>query len=258
MLPRPWDNALLRSDLGFTAAELEAARDGETALNGATDSGSANVLRAALLWRPLPYPGGRHPRRGFRDGARDPRRETKLLFGIPDLPGYLVLDLPEAIWSDEELILLAHRHVPTRWDRRGEQEAFTPWRISRDGARAANDHHLPDGSTVSAEATRSSDSQIDLLLRVSNGSDREFVNVWAQTCLILAWTEQQPHERQEVDLSVDTASLRLRDGRRLEFIWERTHRTWQNPPVPCMHSDPFLGSCAPGDSVTVHGSLTLE
>lgn len=258
MLPRPWDDEFLHRDLGFSAVEVEAARNGETASAGPAKPRFSRVLAEELSWRPLPYPGGRHPRLGFRDGAVNPRRETKLLVGIPDLPGYLVLDLPEAIWSDEELILLAHEHVPTRWDRHGEREEFGPWRISDDALTAANDHLLPDGSIVSAEAARSSDSRIDLMLRISNGTDREFTNVWAQTCLIVARTDLPPDEQPDVDLSGDTATLRLRDGRRLDLTWERVQRTWQNPPVPCMHSDPFLGSCAPGDSVAVHGSLTLR
>ena len=48
----------------------------------------------------LPYPGGRHPRIGFLDGAIDPQRETKVSAFAPwKGGGYAVLDIPEAIWS---------------------------------------------------------------------------------------------------------------------------------------------------------------
>src|SRR5947209_2956776 len=46
----------------------------------------------------LPYPGGRHPRIGFLDGAVDPQRETKASLFTPwDPASYVVVDLPEAL-----------------------------------------------------------------------------------------------------------------------------------------------------------------
>ena len=71
----------------------------------------------------LPYPGGRHPRIGFRDGAIRPQRETKASVFAPWADGgYAVADVPEAVWfeptpSKPELLYLAHTHVPTTWDR---------------------------------------------------------------------------------------------------------------------------------------------
>jgi len=257
MLPHPWDDETLRAALGFTDAEIEAAHRNETALDGAPGSVSAGCLPAPSSWQPLPYPGGRHPRSGFLEGAFDPQRETKLLFGVPDMGGYLVLDLPEAIWSDEQLIFLAHTHLPTVWDRNGERHTFTPWNISLDGRTAANSHVLPDGTTVSAEATRSSDSRIDLLLSIVNRSDHDLTDVWAQTCLMLAQADLGSTDT-EIVLSSDIAALRLSERMQLEFAWEKVKRTWQNPPVPCMHNDPFLGSCRPGDTLTVRGSLALR
>ena len=62
----------------------------------------------------LPYPGGRHPRIGFLDGAIRPQRETKLSVFTPwDPTAYVVLDVPEAIRRDDEkshglLYLCAH------------------------------------------------------------------------------------------------------------------------------------------------------
>ncbi|MCP4261346.1 MAG: hypothetical protein GY774_28175 [Planctomycetes bacterium] len=46
----------------------------------------------------LPYPGGRHPRIGFLEGAIEPQRETKFSVFTPwDKNSYVVVDLPEAI-----------------------------------------------------------------------------------------------------------------------------------------------------------------
>ena len=70
----------------------------------------------------LPYPGGRHPRIGFLDGAIRPQRETKLSVFTPwDPTAYVVLDVPEAIRRDDEkshgLLYLAHTHAETMWTR---------------------------------------------------------------------------------------------------------------------------------------------
>src|SRR4029450_3863677 len=72
----------------------------------------------------LPYPGGRHPRIGFLDGAIRPQRETKFSAFLPwDLSQYVVVDVPEAIWikrgKDRELLYLAHTDVLTIWTRQG-------------------------------------------------------------------------------------------------------------------------------------------
>src|SRR5262249_11752718 len=68
----------------------------------------------------LPYPGGRHPRVGFLDGAICPQRETKVSVFTPwDPSSYVVVDVPEAIFSNLGLLYLAHTHVPTIWTRQG-------------------------------------------------------------------------------------------------------------------------------------------
>ena len=65
----------------------------------------------------LPYPGGRHPRIGFLEGAVNPQRETKISVFTPwDDSSYVVVDLPEAIFSNLGLTYLAHTHIPTIFD----------------------------------------------------------------------------------------------------------------------------------------------
>ncbi len=82
----------------------------------------------------LPYPGGRHPRIGFLEGAIEPQRETKISVFTPwDPASYVVVDVPEAIWSNLGLTYLAHTHVPTIWD---EQQITLPrleWQVSQAG-----------------------------------------------------------------------------------------------------------------------------
>ena len=97
----------------------------------------------------LPYPGGRHPRIGFLDGAIRPQRETKLSVFTPwDPTAYVVLDLPEAIRRDDEkshgLLYLAHTHADTMWTRQHIPLAPQEWQQSADGV-LVSERHLPNG-----------------------------------------------------------------------------------------------------------------
>jgi predicted amidohydrolase len=81
-----------------------------------TDQTAPPRASAAPL-RVLPYPGGRHPRLGFLEGAVMPQRETKVSVFTPwDPSAYVVVDVPEAIFSSLGLTYLAHTHIPTIWD----------------------------------------------------------------------------------------------------------------------------------------------
>src|SRR5262245_26367655 len=88
----------------------------------------------------LPFPGGRHPRIGFRDGAIRPQRETKASVFAPWADGgYVVADVPEAVWFEPaakkpELLYLAHTHVPTTWDRRNVTLDPLEWTRKADGS----------------------------------------------------------------------------------------------------------------------------
>ena len=62
---------------------------------------------------------GRHPRIGFLDGAIRPQRETKISVFTPwDPHSYVVVDVPEAIWSNLGLTYLAHTHIDTVWTKK--------------------------------------------------------------------------------------------------------------------------------------------
>ena len=78
--------------LGLTADEVNAA---------AKRLGITTDLPNGPRPRVLPYPGGRHPRIGFLDGAIRPQRETKVSLFAPWADGgYAVADVPEAVWHD--------------------------------------------------------------------------------------------------------------------------------------------------------------
>ena len=79
--------------LGLTADEVTAA-----AKRLGIDGPAPRPTTRPLV---LPYPGGRHPRIGFLDGAIRPQRETKVSVFAPWADGgYAVADVPEAVWFD--------------------------------------------------------------------------------------------------------------------------------------------------------------
>src|ERR1700733_15710949 len=98
----------------------------------------------------LPYPGTRHPRAGFLEGAIDPLRGTKASFFLPR-GGYAVIDLPEAIFSNLGLIFLAHTHVPTIWNRDNVVIPNVDWTRRVDGS-LASAWKLPNGIEFGATA----------------------------------------------------------------------------------------------------------
>src|SRR5262249_32119292 len=98
---RYWlDNMLVHHR--FTASEAGAA-PGLTADEVSSAAQRLSIDPAVpFLRRPddslfvLPYPGGRHPRISFRDGAIRPQRETKVSVFAPWADGgYAVSDVPE-------------------------------------------------------------------------------------------------------------------------------------------------------------------
>ena len=115
----------------------------------------------AMPLRILPYPGGRHPRIGFLEGALMPQRETKFSVFTPwDDASYVVVDLPEAIFSNLGLIYLAHTHIPTIWDRQGITLPRLEWNRRADGT-LDGERTLPNGIAFGARVTPMPDGGAD-------------------------------------------------------------------------------------------------
>ena len=118
----------VRAAAGMSLADAQAAitqlRTGSTTRPSALANGRIRVM---------PYPGGRHPRTGFLDGAFA-QRDTKISVFTPwDPASYVVVDVPEAIHSDQGLLYLAHTHVPTIWSRQGANLPKLEWNRRDDG-----------------------------------------------------------------------------------------------------------------------------
>ncbi len=248
----------------FTPAEAGAAL-GLTAdeVNEATkrlgvDEGSKRDAKSVL-----PYPGGRHPRTGFRDGAIRPQRETKASVFAPWADGgYAVADVPEAIWFEPtpkkpELLYLAHAHIPTFWDKKKVELEPMEWTRKRDGSLEL-DRTLPNKVVLSSRVVPAKDG-VRMEFRMTNGSSEKLTGLRVQMCVMLAGLkgfEDRTNENKSFELPF--AACKDTTGKRWIITgWERCGRAWGNPPCPCLHSDPVVEDCPPGESRAVRGWISF-
>jgi len=210
----------------------------------------------------LPYPGGRHPRIGFLDGAIRPRRETKISVFTPwDDGSYVVIDVPEAIWCAQagrrELLYLAHTHVPTRWDAQGIELERLEWRREPLGVLSVA-RKLPDGITFGARITPGT-SAVRMDLWITNGTKQPPTGLVVQNCAMLkgaAGFNQLTNDNKV--FSKPFVACRNPEGNRwIITAWEPCVRPWANAPCPCLHSDPQFPDCAPGETQHVSGWLSF-
>jgi peptidoglycan/xylan/chitin deacetylase (PgdA/CDA1 family) len=213
--------------------------------------------------RVLPYPGGRHPRIGFLDGAIRPRRETKVSVFAPWTDGgYAVADVPEAVWHNtssgqRKLLFLAHTHVPTIWD---EQRQILPpleWSSAADGSLEVS-RELPNRVTLTSRVTPGQDGT-RMEFRVTNGSTEALAGLDVQMCVMLkglAGFEAQSNDN-KVLVPPFAAAHDISGRRWIITAWEGCKRAWGNASCPCLHSDPRVPDCPPGDSRAVRGWVSF-
>ena len=207
----------------------------------------------------LPYPGGRHPRIGFLDGAIRPQRETKVSLFAPWADGgYAVADVPEAVWhvtnaGHRKLLFLAHTHVPTIWDELGQTLPPREWITTRDGAFEMA-RPLPNKVMLTSRVKPGSDGT-RMEFRVTNGSTEMLTGLDVQMCVMLKGLNGfgLPSNENKI-FQPPFAAARDASGRRWIITgWDRCKRAWGNPPCPCLHSDPRIPDCPPGESRSVRG-----
>lgn len=213
--------------------------------------------------RVLPYPGGRHPRIGFLDGAIRPQRETKVsLFAPWAEGGYAVADVPEAVWHDtlpgkRKLLYLAHTHVPTIWDDQGQTLPPLEWVTKPDGSLEVT-RLLPNQVTLASRVTPGSDG-IRMEFRVTNGSTETLTGLDVQMCVMLKGLNGFALQSNDNKLlQPPFAAASDASGRRwIITAWDRCKHAWGNAPCPCLHSDPRLPDCPPGESRSVKGWVSF-
>ena len=205
--------------------------------------------------RVLPYPGGRHPRIGFWDGAIDPQRETKISVFPPwSDGGYVVVDVPEAVFSNLGLTYLAHTHIPTIWDQQSKPLDRLEWSKSDKGYTVRR--QLPNGIVLLSKVETVKDG-VDMSIDLTNGTDQLLTGLRVQVCTMLkgavGFNQQEP-----LHSSIEGSKIAIRafdSDRWIETQWTPNQRVWTNPPVPCIHSDPIFPDCPPGKTVAVKGTL---
>ena len=245
-----------RGDYGRNWPGCGRNQNGAARLGITLDSKPRRPIDPPLLV--LPYPGGRHPRLGFLDGAVEPQRETKLSVFTPwDDTSYVVFDVPEAVWSNLGLTYLAHTHVDTIWTKQGVTLPKLEWRRFPDGSFALQ-RPLPNGITFGVEAVPQRD-HVEFRMWLHNGTQQPLTGMRVQMCAMLGYA--RGFEAQTKDNKVIAspyAAARSADGKRWVIqAWEPIQRAWENPPCPCIHSDPKIPDCAPGQTREVHGWLSF-
>jgi peptidoglycan/xylan/chitin deacetylase (PgdA/CDA1 family) len=240
---------------GYTAAEAAQVIGWTEAESSAAVARLAPQPPASKP-RVRPYPGGRPLRIGFRDGAIDPLRGTKASLFLPWSPGeYVVIDLPEAIFSNLGLLFLAHTHIPTIWNERNEIIENVDWERGPEGGLRSS-WRLPNGVAFGASVEpRKEDVGMDLWL--SNGSEKPLSKLRTQICVLLKGSPSfNAQTNQNKIFGKTAAAVRSADeGHWMLTEWEQCGRTWGNAACPCLHSDPVLPDCAPGETVRVSGRL---
>jgi hypothetical protein len=206
----------------------------------------------------LPYPGGRHPRIGFLDGAVNPQRETKFsVFSPWDLASYVVVDLPEAIWSNLGLTYLAHTHVATVWTKKNVTLPRQEWMRATDGS-LASERKLPNGIQFAARVIPKPD-HVAMTLKLINGTDSPLSDLRVQQCVMLKGAGGFTGQTNDNKLfEKPYIACQSDDGRRwIITAWAPCDRVWANAPCPCLHSDPKFPDCPARETRLLRGWLSF-
>ena len=208
--------------------------------------------------RVLPYPGGRHPRIGFLDGAIDPQRETKISVFTPwDRRDYVVVDVPEAIWSNLGLTYLAHTHVKTIWDLQSVQLPKLEWRREPNGV-LVMERTLPNQIGFGTRVTPQCDGvRFDLWL--TNGTPEKLTGLRVQNCVMLKMAAGfEALTNQHTVFAPPYAAIKSKAKNRwIITAFDPCQMPWANPLVPCVHADPQFADCAPGETTRIRGWLSF-
>jgi hypothetical protein len=206
----------------------------------------------------LPYPGGRHPRIGFLDGAVRPQRETKVSVFTPwDESSYVVADVPEAIWSNLGLLYLAHTHMPTVWTKQGVELPPLEWNRRADGTLDV-ERKLPNGAVFGTKIVPGRDA-VRMEMWLTNRTKERLSDLRVQNCVLLKGAKGfEAQTKDNKVFSAPYAACRSKEGGRWVIsAWEPCHRAWANPPCPCLHSDPKFPDCDPGETQRLKGWLSF-
>lgn len=254
---------------GYTTSEMSVAT-GLSERNLPSPDQIPTLEFPANHIRILPYPGGRHPRIGFLDGAVRPQRETKISLFLPWDPGaYVVADLPEAIWwhrdsretadrQGRELLYLAHTHVPTYWERRNIRLEPLEWKPLPEEKGWEMERRLPNGVIFGSRVIAGTD-HVAMEQWIVNGTEAPLTGLSVQNCVMLKGAPGFSSQSNENKVfAAPYAACHDESGRRWVIVaWEPCQRAWGNAACPCLHSDPRFPDCPAGETRTLKGWLSF-
>jgi hypothetical protein len=246
-------NAEITAATGLTNEEIFTAMEKfDIRLDNQTEPNNDSTLIV------LPYPGGRHPRIGFLEGAIDPQRETKFSVFTPwDCDSYVVLDVPEAIWSNLGLTYLAHTHIDTIWTKKGITLPKLEWNRRPDGTLDI-ERVLPNKITFGVKVKPAKEAVLmEMWLR--NGTNERLTDLRIQNCVMTkmaAGFQQQTNDNKI--FTNPYVACHSGDGKRwIITAWENCNNPWGNEDCPCFHSDPKFPDLEPGQSYRLRGWLSF-
>ncbi len=254
----------VRAATGMSSAEIKAAKErlGLSGLRGRSGEPAARMLV-------LPYPGGRHPRIGFLDGAVAPRRETKVSVFAPwDDESYVVADIPEAIWwnrkapetqarGGRELLYLAHTHIATHWTRKDIDLEPLEWTNIGESSWEMR-RTLPNGVEFGA-CVKSYPDHVRMEQWITNRTKETLTGLRVQNCVMLKGAKGfDDRDNANKTLTNPYAAVRSREGNRWVITaWDPCVRPWANAKCPCLHSDPQFPDVPPGETRRIKGWLSF-
>ncbi len=243
----------VRAATGLTIEEIEATQE---RLDIWPDGRPARDANAPL--RVSPYPGGRHPRIGFLEGAIDPQRETKFSVFTPwDPNSYVVVDVPEAIWSNLGLTYLAHTHIDTIWTQQGIELPKLEW-THRLGGQLEIKRILPNGLAFGV-SVRPERNAVRMEMWLRNGTDQTLSDLRIQNCVMTKMAAGfAPQTNENKVFTNPYVACRSQGGHRwIITAWEGCERPWGNADCPCFHSDPRFPDLEPGQEYRLAGWLSF-
>jgi len=204
----------------------------------------------------LPYPGGRHPREGLKEDAVAPMRGTKVSVFPPwEDGGYVVVDLPGALFTDLGLTFLAHTDIPTVIDQKDEWIENIDWTRNEDGAfeyKRSLSVNISFGAKVIPDATGA-----NLEFWLYNGTQKSLNQVKAQVSGFLKCATGF-NEQTDANKLFDPPIAAVHNSEKTRWIlmgFEKCGRAWGAPPCPAMNTDPYFTNCPPGETVRASGRI---
>jgi hypothetical protein len=95
---------------------------------------------------------------------------------------------------------------------------------------------------------------------IRNGTGETLTHLRLQNCVMLKGApEFAPQSDTNKFFHGPYAACKSEDGRRWVITaWNPLDATWQNPSVPCIHSNGRLPDCPPGQTVRARGWLSFH